>query len=235
MMNRRLASARILLVMAAAIAVGAVGGCKTATVTPPTPSTPAPVAVAPSNPAPTPVANPTMPMAESIVFKTGSSHQTLTAPANTPLEIKFDPSTMGCSANIAFTSGTFTKTSAEKENVAYSTDGLAAGIYKWKCSMTDCCYGTLIVTDSMSDVKSVVFKTEENHEKLTAPANTPLKITFNPSKMGCSSKIAFTSGSFTKTSAAKENVCYCTDGLPAGTYKWKCSMEKCCYGELTVQ
>jgi hypothetical protein len=73
------------------------------------------------------------------------------------------------------------------------------------------------------------------HPTMTAPANTPLNITFDPSTAGCATTIAFTSGSFTKTSAAGQNVTYHTDGLPAGTYQWKCDMDNCHYGTLVVQ
>ena len=73
------------------------------------------------------------------------AHETLVVPANTPVNVTFVPSTMGCSANIHFTTGTFTKTSAAMQNVRWHSDGLAAGVYPWKCSMDNCCYGTLVI------------------------------------------------------------------------------------------
>lgn len=76
--------------------------------------------------------------------------------------------------------------------------------------------------------------TTGTHETLTAEANRPMNVTFNPSTMGCSANIHFTSGAFAKTSVAMQNVTIHSDGLPVGTYQWKCSMENCCYGTLTV-
>jgi hypothetical protein len=86
---------------------------------------------------------------QSITFdNTPGTHQTLTASANKPIDVSFDPSTTGCSANIHFTtlsSPQVVKTSAAGQNVTYHSDGLPAGTYPWKCSMMNCCYGTLVV------------------------------------------------------------------------------------------
>ena len=161
------------------------------------------------------------------------THETLVVPANMPLNITFDPSTMGCSANIHFTTGTFTNTNAAMQNVRLHSDGLPAGVYHWKCSMDDCCYGTLVVEDPAT-TQNITFD-NALHQTLTAPANTPLSITFDPSTMGCSANMHFTTGTFTKTSPAMANVTYYTDGLPAGTYQWKCSMDDCCYGTLVIE
>ena len=169
-----------------------------------------------------------------------TKHETLTAQANTPIDITFDPSVMGCSANIHFVtldSPLVVKTSAMGENVTYHTDGLPAGTYQWKCSMEDCCYGTLVVEEPGTTHTTLTFDNTK-HETLTAQANTPIDITFDPSVMGCSANIHFVtldSPLVVKTSAMGENVTYHTDGLPAGTYQWKCSMEDCCYGTLVVE
>lgn len=72
---------------------------------------------------------------QSFTFKTGTARETLTAEANKPLDVSFENSTLGCTKAIHFLTGTFTKTSAMGENVAYHSDGLPAGTYQWVCGM----------------------------------------------------------------------------------------------------
>jgi hypothetical protein len=75
-------------------------------------------------------------------------HETLTAQANTPIDIIFVPSTSGCSTSIDFpslTSPVLVKTSLDGQDVAYHSEGIPAGTYQWKCYMDDCCYGMLVV------------------------------------------------------------------------------------------
>lgn len=88
------------------------------------------------------------PSTQSITFNNNVQGQVLHAVAGQPIDITFDPSVMGCSANIAFvglSAPTIVKTSGVGQNVSYHSDGLPAGTYQWKCSMTDCCYGSLVV------------------------------------------------------------------------------------------
>ena len=76
------------------------------------------------------------------------------------------------------------------------------------------------------------------HETLTAQANTPLNVTFDPSTVSCSASIDFVTlnpPAIVKTSGEGQNVAYHTEGLPPGTYQWKCYMDDCCYGTLVVQ
>jgi hypothetical protein len=75
-------------------------------------------------------------------------HQTLTAQANTPLDVSFGPKMMACAANIHFVTldaPLVVKTSGMGQDVSYHSEGLPAGTYPWKCSMMDCCFGTLVV------------------------------------------------------------------------------------------
>lgn len=76
------------------------------------------------------------------------------------------------------------------------------------------------------------------HETLTAEANVPINVAFDPSTTGCSTSIAFVTlnpPAIVKTSAEGQNVAYHSEGLPPGTYQWKCYMDDCCYGTLVVQ
>ena len=73
---------------------------------------------------------------QSFTFKTGTARETLIASADKPLDVSFENSTgVGCASKIHFLTGTFTKTSAMGENVAYHSDGLPAGTYQWVCGM----------------------------------------------------------------------------------------------------
>ena len=73
-----------------------------------------------------------------------NSHADVTAPANTPIDVVFPGQLTGCAANIGFPAcPELVKTSSSP--LTYHSDGLPAGTYAWKCSMTDCHYGNLIV------------------------------------------------------------------------------------------
>jgi len=73
-----------------------------------------------------------------------NSHADVTAPANTPIDVVFPGQLTGCAANIGFPAcPELVKTSSSP--LTYHSDGLPAGSYAWKCSMTDCHYGNLIV------------------------------------------------------------------------------------------
>ena len=72
------------------------------------------------------------------------SHAGTTVAAHTPVDIVFhSPSSRMCGTKIYFLSGDFTKTSSDP--LTYHAEGLAPGTYSWRCPMTDCCYGDLIV------------------------------------------------------------------------------------------
>ena len=47
--------------------------------------------------------------------------------------------------------------------------------------------------------------------------------------------VTLTAPEIVKTSVEGQNVAYHSEGLPPGTYQWKCYMEDCCYGTLVVQ
>jgi hypothetical protein len=72
------------------------------------------------------------------------SHADVSAPAHTPLDIVFhSPSGRMCGTKVYFLTSDFTKTSSAP--LTYHTEGLMPGTYSWRCPMTDCCYGNLIV------------------------------------------------------------------------------------------
>ncbi len=72
------------------------------------------------------------------------AHADTTVAAHTPFDVVFhSPSGKMCGAKVYFVSGEFTKTSATP--LTYHTEGLMPGTYSWRCPMTDCCYGNLIV------------------------------------------------------------------------------------------
>jgi hypothetical protein len=67
-----------------------------------------------------------------------------------------------------------------------------------------------------------------------APANTPLDVVFPGQLMGCAASIGFPAcPALVKTSSSP--LTYHCDGLPAGTYAWKCSMMNCHFGNLVVE
>ena len=72
------------------------------------------------------------------------AHADVTAAAHTPLDIVFhSPSGKMCGTKVSFLTGDFAKTSSAP--LTYHTEGLLPGTYAWRCPMTDCCYGNLIV------------------------------------------------------------------------------------------
>jgi hypothetical protein len=90
----------------------------------------------------------TAPLTTQRIEFDNTRHETLTAQANTPIDIVFVPSTSGCSTSIDFpslTSPVLVKSSLDGQDVAYHSEGIPAGTYQWKCYMDDCCYGTLVV------------------------------------------------------------------------------------------
>jgi hypothetical protein len=85
-----------------------------------------------------------MDAAEQIAMDS-DSHADVTAAAHTPLDVIFhSPSGRMCGTKIYFVaSGDWIKTSSAP--LTYHTEGLLPGIYAWRCPMTDCCYGNLVV------------------------------------------------------------------------------------------
>lgn len=75
----------------------------------------------------------------------------------------------------------------------------------------------------------------DSHADVTAEAGKPIDVIFHYAggSMMCASKIHFLSEGFTKTSS--DPLKYHSDGLPAGTYAWQCSMMDCHYGNLMVK
>ena len=72
------------------------------------------------------------------------AHTSATVAAHTPFDVVFhSPTGKMCGAKVAFLTGDFTKTSSDP--LTYHCEGLVAGTYTWRCPMTDCCYGDLIV------------------------------------------------------------------------------------------
>ncbi len=74
----------------------------------------------------------------------------------------------------------------------------------------------------------------DSHADVIAPANTPIDVVFPGQLMGCAANIGFPAcPELVKTSSSP--LTYHSDGLPAGSYAWKCSMIDCHYGNLIVQ
>ena len=72
------------------------------------------------------------------------AHASATVAAHTPFDVVFhSPTGKMCGAKVAFLTGDFTKTSSDP--LTYHCEGLVAGTYAWRCPMTDCCYGNLII------------------------------------------------------------------------------------------
>ena len=72
------------------------------------------------------------------------AHAGTTVAAHTALDVVFhSPSGKMCGTKVYFLSGDWTKSSAAP--LTYHTEGLTPGTYAWRCPMTDCCYGSLIV------------------------------------------------------------------------------------------
>jgi len=157
-----------------------------------------------------------------------NSQADVTAPANTPIDVVFPGQLMGCAANIGFPACPgLVKTSSSP--LTFHSDGLPAGSYAWKCSMVDCHYGTLVVTDSRQ-----ITIDPSSQADVTAPANTPIDVVFPGQLMGCAANIGFPAcPGLVKTSSSP--LTFHSDGLPAGSYAWKCSMVDCHHGNLIVQ
>jgi hypothetical protein len=72
------------------------------------------------------------------------AHTAATVAAHTPFDVVFhSPTGKMCGTKVAFLTGDFTKTSSDP--LTYHCEGLVAGTYAWRCPMTDCCFGDLIV------------------------------------------------------------------------------------------
>jgi hypothetical protein len=72
-----------------------------------------------------------------------------------------------------------------------------------------------------------------SHADVTAPADTPLTVTFSNTGMGCGRNIHFQKASlFERTLLAP--LTYASAGLPAGSYDWECSMGPMCHGGTLV-
>jgi hypothetical protein len=75
-----------------------------------------------------------------------------------------------------------------------------------------------------------------NPEVVQAKADTPIDITFGKGTYECSNGVTFAAfGVDTAVDLAHGSVTLHSDGLPAGTYPWRCSMQGMCGGDLIVQ
>jgi hypothetical protein len=159
----------------------------------------------------------------------GDSHADVGATASTPLDVVFTYAAgRPCAANIHFQAASlFARTAVGPLTMTYHTDGLAAGIYAWECSMGKMCHGGNLVVSQAVPVNG------DSHADVIAPANKPIDVVFSY-KAGapCAANIHFTSGTFTKASDAP--LTWHSNGLAAGSYSWECSMGPACHGGTLV-
>jgi hypothetical protein len=74
-----------------------------------------------------------------------------------------------------------------------------------------------------------------NPDVVDAEAGKPIDITFGKGTYECSNGLTFAAfGVDTAVSLAQGPVTLHSDGLPAGTYPWLCSMQGMCGGRLVV-
>jgi hypothetical protein len=91
------------------------------------------------------------------------------------------------------------------------------------------------VVQAAADVQQIAVDAD-SHANVTAPANTPIDVVFQAAAgtMMCARNIGFPAcPALVKTSSSP--LTYHCDGLPAGTYAWKCSMMDCHFGNLVVE
>ena len=165
------------------------------------------------------------------------SHADTQALPYLPADISFgdvSDAGMGCDRSIAFLTRLFTQTSADP--LVWHSDGLAPGNYDWKCWMSDCHYGRLVVGNGTD----VAIDSDPLDSQTVVAAGTPLDLIFSGARMMCWRTIHFTSASdLTKTvsySAADPHVTWHTAGLAAGSYEWECWMgPQCHHGTIVVQ
>jgi hypothetical protein len=84
-----------------------------------------------------------------------------------------------------------------------------------------------------ADVQQIAID-PNSHADVTAPENTPIDVVFLGQLMGCAANSGFPAcPALVKTSSSP--LTYHCDGLPVGTYAWKCSMMDCHFGNLVVE